>query len=71
MVSAVFSGKVTVGFCAKGMQTEQRLRVSPGEVDDLEAARDEHAIVALTDPQGSITCVNDGRPNAGGKRNNP
>ena len=41
------------------MQPEQQLRASLREIDDLKAALDEHAIVAITDPQGKITCVND------------
>jgi PAS domain S-box-containing protein len=44
--------------------TEQRLaekllRDSIKEVTDLQAALDEHAIVAITNPQGKITYVND------------
>jgi PAS domain S-box-containing protein len=40
-------------------RTEQQLNTSLKEVADLEFALDEHAIVAITDPQGKITGVND------------
>ncbi len=38
---------------------EEELRTSLKQVGDLEAALDEHAIVAITDPAGKITFVND------------
>jgi PAS domain S-box-containing protein len=40
-------------------RSEDELRKSLREVNDLKTALDEHAIVAMTDPQGRITFVND------------
>jgi hypothetical protein len=41
------------------MPAEPQFKASLEEIHDLKAALDEHAIVALTDLPGKITCVND------------
>lgn len=41
------------------MKAAQQLRASLKEIRDLKAALDEHAIVAITDPRGKITYVNE------------
>lgn len=44
---------------AERKRAEQQLKASFKEVCDLKTALDEHAIVAITDPQGKITFAND------------
>lgn len=41
------------------MHAEQQLKSSLKEIEDLKAALDQHAIVAITDPQGKITYANE------------
>lgn len=44
---------------ADGLATDEALQASIQEATNLKTALDEHAIVAITDPQGLITFVND------------
>jgi PAS domain S-box-containing protein len=41
------------------MRAERKLEMSLEEIEELKAALDEHSIVAITDPRGKITYVND------------
>ncbi len=52
-------GIVTIRDITGHKQGEEELRSSLKEINDLKTALDEHAIVAITDPQGKITYVND------------
>ncbi|HVU23349.1 MAG TPA: PAS domain S-box protein [Opitutus sp.] len=49
----------TAASARTGRPADEQLRISRKEIGDLRAALDEHAIVAITDPQGRITFVNE------------
>lgn len=53
------TSKILEGEVVEHRRTEEKLKASLKEIGDLKAALDEHAIVAITDPAGKITYVND------------
>jgi len=56
--SVVGASKVVRDITERSL-AEKMLKASMKDVNDLKTALDEHAIVAMTDPQGRITFVND------------
>lgn len=53
------SNSISATASTEHKQMEDDLKASLKEISDLKAALDVHAIVAITDPQGKITYVND------------